>query len=151
HLHLGQWKEAGDDFEKVLTFRMIASSSRILSSLIRARVGQGDVAGYRRACTALREGKTFTDATPTTLLNTQAQLCVLAPDALADPEQAVQLAERAWAQEKTAVGRNTLGAALYRAGKWEQAVAMLGPNDGADAPYAWLFLAMAHHRLGHDD
>jgi eukaryotic-like serine/threonine-protein kinase len=152
HLHLGRWKEAADDFQKVLAFPDASSSSTVLARLIRARVGQGDAAGYRRACTELLTGKQFANvgkAGP--LLNTQAQMCVLAGDALADPEQVVQLAERALAAEKSAAGRNTLGAALYRAGKWEQAVATLDQNNGARAAFDWLFLAMAHHRLGHTD
>jgi tetratricopeptide (TPR) repeat protein len=48
---------------------------------------------------------------------------------------------------------NTLGAALYRAGRLEDAVQRLSEAvraHGRDGTYAdWLFLAMAHQRLGH--
>jgi eukaryotic-like serine/threonine-protein kinase len=49
---------------------------------------------------------------------------------------------------------NTLGVARYRAGDWQAAVEALDQSrklrqggDGVD----WLFLAMAHQKLGHHD
>ncbi len=51
---------------------------------------------------------------------------------------------------------NQLGAALYRAGRFEEAVKRLTEATQLDAGayrtnmlYTWFFLAMAHHRLGH--
>jgi hypothetical protein len=48
---------------------------------------------------------------------------------------------------------NTLGAILYRAGRFEEAIRQLrraGELHGADGtPFDALFLAMAHHQLGH--
>jgi WD40 repeat protein/tetratricopeptide (TPR) repeat protein len=145
HRRLGNWNEAAADYEKVTTFPsypdgVLAGPSLIL---VRARARLADTTGYRRACNDLMAywGKLL-DA------NTLAWLCVLAPDALADPEQIVQLAEKAYKRSPTAEVRNTLGAALYRAGKWKQAVRTLEQNDGANAAFDWLFLAMAHFRLG---
>ena len=52
-----------------------------------------------------------------------------------------------------AVYLNTLGAAYYRAGQFELAVAILDRAVAAQqeggTPVDWLLLAMAHHRLGH--
>jgi hypothetical protein len=52
-------------------------------------------------------------------------------------------------------GLNTLGAALYRAGRLEEAVQRLSEavrTSGGDGTYAdWLFLALAHQRLGHGE
>jgi hypothetical protein len=49
---------------------------------------------------------------------------------------------------------NTLGAALYRAGRSEEAIRRLQEGirkrGGASLPQDWVFLAMAHHQLGHD-
>src|SRR5262249_11805126 len=46
-----------------------------------------------------------------------------------------------------------LGAALYRAGRFEEAIQRLNTSITAqndDGVFGdWLFLAMAHHRLGH--
>ena len=47
-----------------------------------------------------------------------------------------------------------LGALLYRAGRFAEAIARLTeaeelPTQRTSPIYGWLFLAMAHHRLGH--
>ena len=48
---------------------------------------------------------------------------------------------------------NTLGAALYRAGRFEQAIRRLEEGiqkkNGVSEPQDWAFLALAHHRLVH--
>jgi hypothetical protein len=50
---------------------------------------------------------------------------------------------------------NTLGAALYRAGRFEAAIHRLDEGiqalGGEGAPNGFALLAMAHHRLGHRD
>ena len=50
---------------------------------------------------------------------------------------------------------NTLGAVLYRAGRFEEAVRQLKRSvevhGAGGTPYDALFLAMAHHQLGHAD
>ena len=51
---------------------------------------------------------------------------------------------------------NTLGAALYRAGRFEDAIRRREEgiqlvNNGRSTPQDWGFLAMAHHHLGHRD
>src|SRR5262249_32102425 len=47
----------------------------------------------------------------------------------------------------------TLGAALYRAGRYDQAIGRLEEairaRGGQGRPRDWAFLALAHHRLGH--
>jgi uncharacterized protein HemY len=68
-----------------------------------------------------------------------------------NPELGVQLARKAVALEPQKGGFwNTLGAAYYRAGQWQEAVAALmksmhrrSGGDSAD----WFFLAMAHCQL----
>jgi tetratricopeptide (TPR) repeat protein len=80
----------------------------------------------------------------------------LTRDGAGDPEGLVRLAEfavkRLPSTEK-ASALNTLGAALYRAGRSEDAIRRLEEGGrlrkGADEPLDWPFLAMAHHRLGH--
>ena len=48
---------------------------------------------------------------------------------------------------------NTLGAALYRAGRFEESIRRLEESiagrNGESQPQDWVFLALAHHRLGH--
>jgi tetratricopeptide (TPR) repeat protein len=88
--------------------------------------------------------------------NDLAWLLATCPDAgLRDPAQAVESAKKA-VELAPAAGDywNTLGVAHYRAGDWKAAVAALdksrGLRQGGDA-VDWLFLAMAHRKLGHRD
>ena len=90
--------------------------------------------------------------------NEVASACVLAPGLAVDPKAVVRLAESAVngiPVELRPAALNTLGAALYRAGRYEEAIRRL--EEGIEArrrseePTDWPFLAMAHHRLGHRD
>ncbi len=90
--------------------------------------------------------------------NELAWCCVLAPGAPIDPNALVRLAELAvkgFPAEQKHAALNTLGAALYRAGRFEDAIRRLGEGiqlrSGKSLPQDWVFLAMAHHRLGHRD
>ena len=86
-------------------------------------------------------------------------MCSLAPGMDAHLEVLVRLAELAvnGAPDARSKGRylNTLGAALYRAGRFEDAIRRLDEGiqlkGGTSEPRDWVFLAMAHHRLGHRD
>ena len=80
------------------------------------------------------------------------------PDGTADPEVLVWLAEASvkGASEFTKPDcLKALGAALYRAGRFEEAIRRLEEairlRDGESLAQGWPFLAMAHHRLGHRD
>jgi WD40 repeat protein/Tfp pilus assembly protein PilF len=74
---------------------------------------------------------------------------------LRDPKQAVALAQRA-VELKPEEGTywNTLGAAHFRAGDWQAAIAALEKSmdlrQGGDSN-DWFFLAMAHWRLGEEE
>jgi eukaryotic-like serine/threonine-protein kinase len=75
-----------------------------------------------------------------------------------DVSEIVRLAEAgvsgAMASQKADL-LNTLGAALYRAGRFAEAVRRLDEGiqtrNGESIRADWAFLAMAHHRLGHND
>ncbi len=103
-----------------------------------------------------KEAASFQETTNLYIANRVAWNCALAPFEVIDPEIPVKLAERAvkgtdaWYSD---VALNTLGAVLYRVGRFEDAIRRLEEaiksRNGAEAPLAWPFLAMAHHRLGH--
>jgi tetratricopeptide (TPR) repeat protein len=87
-----------------------------------------------------------------------AWICILGPDRLPDPDVPLRLAEAAIrnaAEEgfgyKQSGFLTTLGGALYRAGRYDEAIPPLQEGIrvvwGGARDYA--FLAMAHHRLGH--
>jgi tetratricopeptide (TPR) repeat protein len=74
---------------------------------------------------------------------------------LRDPNQAIELAKRGISLGGDAGWWQTLGWAYYRAGSWKDSIAALEKSvqlmpAGADA-YQWLFLAMNHWRLGHQE
>jgi tetratricopeptide (TPR) repeat protein len=164
---LGEWERAEADFVKAQelgTHALFESQHAVL------RLAVKDVPGYRKMIAALLErGGPSPDAD--TALWT-AWTGVLIPDSGADPTRVVQLADRAVAVAPE--NRDSLiikGAALYRAGKWEAAVetltaaasappgaktmaqssARFSPEAFDDTGYELLFLAMAHHQLGHAD
>lgn len=127
---------------------------------IRSLVEAGDGAGVRRACEDLIKKY---DATPTDALQIRSIVwsCVLVPDAVADYGAPVRMARSFLANRseegsfENSDGLNALGAALYRAGRFEEAIRHLNESlqargDEGD-PKAFAFLAMAHHRLGHHD
>jgi tetratricopeptide (TPR) repeat protein len=114
----------------------------------------GDRAGWRCSNATLldRFGGTINPWTA----NQVARSCALGPGGATDPERTVRLAECAvhWAAESgKADALSTLGAALYRAGRCDEAIGRLEEAIQARGEHAidWAFLAMAHHRQGHRD
>jgi len=90
------------------------------------------------------------------IANNVAWYCLLAPRAVANRAAPVRLARLAVndapeAEKPTFL--NTLGAALYRAGRSQEALRRLEEGirkrGGESLPQDWVFLAMAHHQLGH--
>jgi WD40 repeat protein/serine/threonine protein kinase/tetratricopeptide (TPR) repeat protein len=118
-------------------------------------LASGDRAGWRGATAALldRFGGTINPRTA----NEVAWACVLGPAGDVDAEAPVRLAETAvrGVDEflKADDASRTLGAALFRAGRFDEAICRLGEATkvGSEQASGWAFLAMAHHRLGHLD
>jgi tetratricopeptide (TPR) repeat protein len=86
---------------------------------------------------------------------------VLAPDAISDFSMPVSAAGRAVQSDAESIScLDTLSAVLYRAGQFEKAIQRLteadqlveepNPSLKSSPAYTWYFLAMAHHKLGHD-
>jgi tetratricopeptide (TPR) repeat protein len=116
----------------------------------------GDLPGYRSAAGKLI-GK-YSKASDPNSLNNAAWYCVYASDAVADLAVPVQMAEKALADyppKQKRFALNTLGAALYRAGRIDEAIARLDESvkaaGGVGVPQDWVFLAMAHHKKGNDE
>jgi len=82
--------------------------------------------------------------------------CALLPNAVSEVEVPIRLAQAAVkgaSRHHMADSLTTLGATLYRARRFDDAIRRLDegillPRPGK-LPQAWAFLAMAHHRLGH--
>ena len=122
-----------------------------------------DVIGYSRACADVV--KRFGFPSDPDEAHQIARQCVLAPWRVADGGVPVRLAEIAvdgfarseieYDSEWIAAAHDALGAALYRAGRFEEAIGRLEKGikerNGRQEPAGWPFLAMAHYRLGHHD
>ncbi|HVS38456.1 MAG TPA: hypothetical protein VMS17_23055, partial [Gemmataceae bacterium] len=111
---------------------------------------QGDLADYRHVCAELVRDHGQT-ANPTTA-DDVVFVCVLRPRAVDDPALLVQLARKAVDSDPdNGFYRETLGAALYRAGDFNAALRELNlaveKQGQGGSPLAKLFLAMARYRL----
>jgi WD40 repeat protein/tetratricopeptide (TPR) repeat protein len=149
---MGDWDRAAAGLATAVT--LPDAPAETWERLARVRLAAGDVGEYRRVCAAML--RRFGKADQGDVANSVAWTCVLAPGALPDLEPAVALAEMARALNRREANLlNTLGCILYRAGKYEEAVHRLEESirlhGGGGVPADWLFLAMAHHRLGHGD
>jgi tetratricopeptide (TPR) repeat protein len=122
------------------------------SSLVGLLAGQGRVEEADEACAAAqRRIPNFGR-----WLNNRAWHIVYFPDFhRSDSRLAVECAKKAIEIAPDAKYTwNTLGAAYYRAGEWDKAVAALEKSmeirQGGDS-FDWFFLAMAHQKLGHEN
>jgi serine/threonine protein kinase/tetratricopeptide (TPR) repeat protein len=157
YAELGQWDKATADFAKASELQPAEAHPRYFHAT--ALLGAADTMGYRSLCGSIldRFGKTEERDTAYWAV----WPCVLAPEAVAEPALLVSLAEKGFAKAPTDYDcLTTLGAALYRAGRFEDAVKRLDEAAAAYRPdtpsrllliYNRLFLAMAHHCLGHAD
>jgi serine/threonine protein kinase/WD40 repeat protein len=146
----GRWEEAASAFERAIACGapfVMASARRVL--VLRAL---GDEAAYREACRQILRRFDLKRAPPS-VVNELVWSCALGPGAVEDYSPLIDLTWSAAASQPEPHILNTLGALLYRAGRFEEAVRQLDRAVEArgaiatdyDAP----FLAMAHRRLGH--
>jgi tetratricopeptide (TPR) repeat protein len=143
----GQWEKASADFVKATA--CTEPNEEAWYSLALLHLRDGDLGGYREVCADMlrRFGQRAT------------WTCTLSPDCGIDPARLVGLAEKILAElPRNHWHVNQLGAALYRAGRFEEAITALteAAELGVD-PYrtdvllTWFYLTMAHERLGHHD
>jgi WD40 repeat protein/tetratricopeptide (TPR) repeat protein len=124
--------------------------------LVVSHIADCDPVGFSRACAALIER--LGPPTEPDDANSVAWYCALGSGTAAGANASVSLAEiavKAFPPEQKHLALNTLGANLYRAGRFEDAIRKLGEGiqvrKGETIPQDWVFLALAHHRLGHRD
>jgi tetratricopeptide (TPR) repeat protein len=156
-----RWAEAAADYDQAVRLQPEELWRRQRQILSHAAAGELDQLQRARSDLLDRFGRMTDPGTA----NTVAWYGSLAPGVDARLEALVRLAELAVngapaAQSNAdnsvpAAYQNTLGAALYRAGRFEEAIRRLEEGiklqNGPSLPQDWVFLAMAHHRLGHRD
>ncbi|MBI3463760.1 MAG: protein kinase, partial [Planctomycetes bacterium] len=146
---LGHWDRSTADYSKAAGLGARDPDGSYKQALL--RLAQHDLAGYRELCSELLAE--LPAAGDPLRASSTIWTCVLASDSVTDLQRLVQLAELAAATDpKDYALLNTLGIASYRAGKSESAVRKLteaiGAHERGGGAVDWLFLAMAHHRLG---
>lgn len=151
---LGLWDRAAADYSEI--DRLWPEIPSSCHCQILALLAAGDRGAAQRARFELLNR--FRKTTSAVVANSVAWSCVLAPLAVADADSPVRLAETAvkgFPAEEKHTALNTLGATLYRTRRFEDAIQRLEEGiqlkSGASIPQDWVFLAMAHHRLGHRD
>jgi serine/threonine protein kinase/WD40 repeat protein len=145
----GRWDDAAAAFDEAF-----ASGARHVDAQIHRvllRQARGGETTYREACGQLLQMSAAAELVPR-VANEIAWACARGPGAVTDYSQVVHLAELAAGSTPSNTRLNTLGAILYRAGRFEEAVRQLkravavqgARGTSRDA----LFLAMAYHKLG---
>jgi eukaryotic-like serine/threonine-protein kinase len=147
---LGRWPEAAADFARIDAGTGIDVT--ISYHLAIASLRAGDVDRYRTTCAAtLRRN---VPASRPSVANLAAWLCALGPNAVDDLDAPVRQSKSILDAATPASAHaylNTLGAALFRAGRVEDAVARLRQGierGGSEFPQDLAFLAMGHALLG---
>jgi tetratricopeptide (TPR) repeat protein len=144
YAELGQWDKAAADFT-----RARAEAAGELRDLALARLGAGDVDGYKSVCA--RMAKRF-GTNPAAALAVD-RTCTLADGAVKDLKPLVDQAQAAAAGNPKSVPHLvTFAALLYRTGQFPLALKQLEQvqalRGAADPPTDWLLLAMTQQRLG---
>jgi Flp pilus assembly protein TadD len=146
----GQWGTAADAFRQAI--ERAPEDLPLRYHHLLALLG-GDLSSYRGAAEELLAR--FGQTTAPTDLNLVAWSCALAPTAVAEGGAPVRIAEAALSaapEDRHGDVLTTLGAALYRAGRFDEAIRRLEESvqarGGSASPQAAAFLAMAHHRRG---
>jgi serine/threonine protein kinase/Flp pilus assembly protein TadD len=144
-IHRGNWKQAAVEFARASEL----NPDEVYYGVFRA-VGHlvaGERSAYRQTCAALVQRFENTKEMKTACNVVLA--CVLRPDTFPDMARLLPLAR--FAANQYHLGAFVSGAALYRAGKYEEAIQCFEAAAKTYRPRAWdwCFLAMAHHRVGH--
>jgi Flp pilus assembly protein TadD len=145
-------KPAVADFARAVELGAAEPTFREIEAALRAAAG--DLAAYRRFCA--EEVATVGSAPDPETANSAAWVCTYAPDTVAEWKPVVDLVEKALASNPNDwTYLSTQGAVLYRAGRFDAAIERLSvavKNFGERGTiWNWLFLALAHSRLGHMD
>jgi tetratricopeptide (TPR) repeat protein len=144
----GVWDKAEADFAKAIALNPREFRAWYLQAHL--RLHQNDLPGFRKACQGAWENCSQTkDMSEANLL---VWLCSFAPESDVDRRAVLELADRVLdSKPKSYTYLNTIGAALYRAERYRDAVQRLNEAIAARGQGGvvddWLFLALAHHRL----
>jgi tetratricopeptide (TPR) repeat protein len=141
----GLWSQAAAYYATTVT--KYPEIAPLHEQLADTRLLAGDLAGYRAACAEMLERfKPIDDSTAAIRV---AYSCSLAAKAVSDMQSLIEVSERSTRWE--ASNERAVGAVLFRAGCFEEALKRFDRAPQASQPHArdLLFLAMIHRALGH--
>ncbi len=153
-LEKGEFGDACAELRELLRLKPEDATERYQVALLQLATSP-DGAVYRKFATADLER--FGGTGDPEVAYQVARAGSLAPGVTDHPETLAALAEKSVAFAPQQGWRHyVLGLALYRAGRYEEAVRQLDASRHVDPNWdatalAWPVLAMAHHRLGHAD
>lgn len=144
HIRRHEWHKVPAEFAQAVAAE--PENSDLWQCLALAHQAAGNTDGYRKVCAEMR--RRFANTKVPEAASRVVLTCALTSAAATAPAELVALARVAAPWEHGSV--RCLGAALYRAGQYEQAVDCFRAANRITHPAArdWLFLAMAHARLG---
>jgi tetratricopeptide (TPR) repeat protein len=149
HAQFGDWGLAADDYAAAAEKGRLPLKVWFEHALV--QLNRDDKEGYRKTCARLLQGADRITAPD--VINTLVWACAVGPDGTTETDKLIELQQKATkAAPRNYAFANTLGAVLYRAGKYEEAIKQLEAaikltgRDGTAGD--WLFLAMAQHQLG---
>jgi serine/threonine-protein kinase len=147
HIRRQQWDRVRAEFAQALA--AAPDDADLWHSLALAHHTAGSAEGYRQACAKMQ--RRFASTKDPETADCVVRACVLTPAAAADPAALVALALVAVPLMPGNV--RCLGTALYRAGRYQEAVNCFRAAARVTRPAArdLLFLTMAHSRLGQHD
>jgi tetratricopeptide (TPR) repeat protein len=150
-----QWDKALADFSRATEINPDASLSWYYRAVVRLQCD--DRAGFRKDCAGMRQH--VGPSTKPDDVNWTVWTCVQLPDGVDDWSKLLEWGEKVLTTDPGNDFRlTTLGAVLYRAGRFDEAVRRLTEAEAAfkkakarvsTIAYTWLFLAMAEERRGH--
>jgi tetratricopeptide (TPR) repeat protein len=150
--HLQRWQEAAADYERLYGSGQAGGDDWVACALLRLHAG--DAKGYQQVCEAWqrRLGKFAAISDKIHFAWTVS----VAPFPGLDRKLALAFAQEAVkTSPKDASARTVLGTALYRDGQYAVAVENLDQavklRNGLGGIHDSLFLALAHHQLGHTE
>ncbi len=146
-----RWKDAVAVWKHLL--QLMPDDWLLHRDLAMLHAGAGDQAGFAQACAAMMTGSA--DAVPPLT----AWYSSIMPGSGIEPDTVVAMARRFSDADPTdAAARSTVGAALLRAARYQEALeelefaARLSESDespnGTPAAYMWFLMAIAHGRMG---
>jgi tetratricopeptide (TPR) repeat protein len=157
YAELKQWREAEADFGKAA--ELAPDQSGVWYSRALVCLARDDIDAYKKICATMLDR--FGQTPQADDAYWMAWTCAVRPDSAVEPALSVGLAERFVDEATPGVDDLVvLGAALYRAGRFKDAVGRLqdaalahqaGREGRQTIVYAWIYLAMAEHRLGRSE